>query len=248
MYPAAVGPNTDSQVSQRLISEEPMAMVRFRWWDMSGNGELTMGSCCFVPAILSPPPFSSHITLVCYPGSIPAPSLPAPCRLVSRLSSAVFLRVIVTPSYLSSLGRSHQQIINFGMSNNFQTVNFDQLKWPAQMLVDYVRVYQRSDGKMGCDPSDRPTANYIANHANAYNNPNLTTWEGAGYSMPVSVCGDGERGDLSGARRGTAWRVLGLAWRKEERGGRERSGGKQRGGGEQSSRGLAGTGDARVNG
>lgn len=28
MYPAAVGPNADSQVSQRLISEEPMAMVR----------------------------------------------------------------------------------------------------------------------------------------------------------------------------------------------------------------------------
>lgn len=54
------------------------------------------------------------------------------------------------------------------------------------MLVDYVRVYQRSDGKIGCDPADRPTAAYIAAHANAYNNPNLTTWEAAGYTMPVS--------------------------------------------------------------
>lgn len=119
------------------------------------------------------------------------------------------------------------QIINFGMSNNFQTVNFDKLQWPAQMLVDYVRVYQRSDGKMGCDPSDRPTANYIANHANAYNNPNLTTWEGAGYTMPVSVCGDGERGAGREQREG---RLSGAGWR-EERGGTR--GEKERGGCEQ---------------
>ena len=72
------------------------------------------------------------------------------------------------------------------MSNNFQTVNFADLQWPAQMLVDYVRVYQRSDGKMGCDPDDHPTADYITNHANAYANPNLTTWASAGYTMPVS--------------------------------------------------------------
>jgi hypothetical protein len=36
------------------------------------------------------------------------------------------------------------------------------------MLVDYVRVFQRSDGKVGCDPADRPTADYIARHENAY--------------------------------------------------------------------------------
>lgn len=40
---------------------------------------------------------------------------------------------------------------------------------------------------MGCDPSDRPTADYIARHANAYNNPNLTTWEAAGNTFPVSI-------------------------------------------------------------
>jgi hypothetical protein len=72
------------------------------------------------------------------------------------------------------------------MSNNFQTVNFDQLTFPSQMLIDYVRVYQRKEGKMGCDPADRPTADYIAKHANAYNNANLTTWAGAGYTFPVS--------------------------------------------------------------
>ncbi|KAK4685409.1 beta-glucan synthesis-associated protein KRE6, partial [Tremellales sp. Uapishka_1] len=75
-------------------------------------------------------------------------------------------------------------IINFGMSNNFQTVDFSNLDFPNHMLVDYIRVYQRSDGKIGCDPADHPTADYIAAHANAYNNANLTTWEAAGYTMP----------------------------------------------------------------
>ena len=72
------------------------------------------------------------------------------------------------------------------MSNNFQTVNLAQLTFPNTLLIDYIRVYQRSDGKIGCDPSDRPTAAYIAAHENAYNNPNLTTWAQAGYTFPVS--------------------------------------------------------------
>ena len=73
------------------------------------------------------------------------------------------------------------------MSNGFQTVDFDHLTWPAQMLVDYVRVYQRSDGKVGCDPADRPTAAYITAHENAYTDPNLTTWKQAGYGIPVRL-------------------------------------------------------------
>ena len=72
------------------------------------------------------------------------------------------------------------------MSNNFQTVDFKELTWPAQMLVDYVRVYQRSDGAMGCDPSDHPTSDYIENHRPAYDNANFTTWADAGYTFPVS--------------------------------------------------------------
>ncbi|EIW66718.1 hypothetical protein TREMEDRAFT_45569 [Tremella mesenterica DSM 1558] len=75
-------------------------------------------------------------------------------------------------------------VLNFGMSNNFQTVNFAELEWPAHMLIDYVRVYQRPNGKIGCDPDDRPTSDYINNHLNAYSNANLTTWEQAGYGMP----------------------------------------------------------------
>jgi hypothetical protein len=72
------------------------------------------------------------------------------------------------------------------MSNGFQTVDFSHLTFPAQMLIDYVRVYQRSDGRMGCDPADRPTASYINRHLDAYNNPNLTVWSATGNAWPVS--------------------------------------------------------------
>ncbi|ODN95906.1 glucosidase [Cryptococcus wingfieldii CBS 7118] len=108
MYPASVGPVEDMDIGQRLITEEPMAMI-----------------------------------------------------------------------------------INFGMSNNFQAVDFANLVTPAEMLVDYVRVWQRSDGYMGCDPPDRPTATYIENHLAAYSNPNFTTWEEAGYTWPKNSLIDG---------------------------------------------------------
>ncbi|WVQ80501.1 hypothetical protein IAT38_002606 [Cryptococcus sp. DSM 104549] len=101
MYPPAVGPMASMQIGQRLITEEPMAMI-----------------------------------------------------------------------------------FNLGMSNNFQPVDFLNLETPAEMQIDYVRVYQRSDGKMGCDPEDRPTKAYIDSHMNAYSNPNLTTWAQAGYNFP----------------------------------------------------------------
>ncbi|KAL8283741.1 hypothetical protein RQP46_005536 [Phenoliferia psychrophenolica] len=76
-------------------------------------------------------------------------------------------------------------IINLGISESFQTINYAELTFPAHMLVDYVRVYQRADSpNIGCDPPNMPTADYINSHLNAYSNPNLTTWEDAGYSYP----------------------------------------------------------------
>jgi hypothetical protein len=52
--------------------------------------------------------------------------------------------------------------------------------FPNYFRIDYVRVYQNSDGTIGCDPDDHPTADYISQFAEVYANPNLTTWEGAG--------------------------------------------------------------------
>ncbi|BGP42176.1 hypothetical protein JCM10450v2_006266 [Rhodotorula kratochvilovae] len=76
-------------------------------------------------------------------------------------------------------------ILNLGISDSFQTINYEELVLPGTMLVDYVRVFQRENAvNVGCDPKEMPTANYIEKHMNAYQNPNLTTWEQAGYEYP----------------------------------------------------------------
>lgn len=43
------------------------------------------------------------------------------------------------------------------------------MMFPAEMLVDYVRVYQREGSvNVGCDPTAYPTVDYINNHPQAY--------------------------------------------------------------------------------
>lgn len=44
----------------------------------------------------------------------------------------------------------------------------DNLEWPGEFKIDYVRVYQR-EKRMGCDPPDYPTAEYIKAHPEWYN-------------------------------------------------------------------------------
>ncbi|KAF8500951.1 glycoside hydrolase family 16 protein [Russula emetica] len=77
-------------------------------------------------------------------------------------------------------------ILNLGMAPSFQTQDFQHMQFPSEMYVDYVRVYQRSgvSNGVGCNPPNRPTADYITKHTNAYSNPNLTTWTQAGYTFP----------------------------------------------------------------
>lgn len=85
-------------------------------------------------------------------------------------------------------------IMNLGMSDGFQPVYFDTtapeenmaLTFPAVMLFDYVRVYQIDGGtdRVGCDPADHPTADYIAAHPKLYQNQNLTNYNASGYPMP----------------------------------------------------------------
>lgn len=62
-------------------------------------------------------------------------------------------------------------VLNLAISESFQTVNLETLDFPAQLLVDYVRVYQRK-GKtnIGCDGKDNsmPTTGYIQDHLVAY--------------------------------------------------------------------------------
>ncbi|KAF8878855.1 beta-glucan synthesis-associated protein-domain-containing protein [Infundibulicybe gibba] len=69
-------------------------------------------------------------------------------------------------------------ILNLGMSQNWQTIDLTTMVFPAEMLVDYVRVYQRrGQSNVGCDPKDYPTANYINNHLSAFQDVNQTTWQ-----------------------------------------------------------------------
>ncbi|KAK4686589.1 beta-glucan synthesis-associated protein KRE6, partial [Tremellales sp. Uapishka_1] len=75
-------------------------------------------------------------------------------------------------------------IFNLAASNNFQNVDFENMIFPNELRIDYIRVYQLSTGSIGCDPADHPTADYIAKFPDAYSNPNFTTWSAAGYTWP----------------------------------------------------------------
>lgn len=79
------------------------------------------------------------------------------------------------------------------MSEGFQTVDYANLEFPAKMLVDYVRVYQREgEVDVGCDPKDHPTGDYIEGHLNAYMNCEcllnyVRSW--AGRALTPCLCG-----------------------------------------------------------
>ncbi|KAH9965331.1 beta-glucan synthesis-associated [Russula dissimulans] len=67
--------------------------------------------------------------------------------------------------------------LNVAMSPNWQTIDLSTMIFPAEMLVDYVRVYQRVGNKnFGCDPDDHPTEAYINRNLDAYTNPQLKYW------------------------------------------------------------------------
>jgi beta-glucanase (GH16 family) len=70
-------------------------------------------------------------------------------------------------------------IMNLGISEGFQTINFDTLTYPAVMKVDYVRLYQPNSYKqdlVSCNPADHPTSDYIQKHIDVYDNANITEW------------------------------------------------------------------------
>jgi beta-glucanase (GH16 family) len=66
-------------------------------------------------------------------------------------------------------------ILNLGISNSWTWIDFDNLKFPTVMRVDYLRWYQKKGETMvTCDPPGFETTKYIKKHINAYTNPNLT--------------------------------------------------------------------------
>lgn len=82
-------------------------------------------------------------------------------------------------------------IANFGMSNSFAAINLDEIArdLPAQMRIDYIRIYQDEDQEddddfMTCDPPGYPTTDYISKHPGPYANPNFTDWASTGNKWP----------------------------------------------------------------
>ena len=76
-------------------------------------------------------------------------------------------------------------ILNLGISHNWVDIQFDALRFPTVLRVDYVRWYQREGQEMvTCDPPGWETTEYIKEHPVAYQNPNVTSWEAAGYGWP----------------------------------------------------------------
>ncbi|KAK2845283.1 hypothetical protein FQN49_005871 [Arthroderma sp. PD_2] len=70
-------------------------------------------------------------------------------------------------------------IANLGMSNSFAPLNMTGLAplFPATMRIDYIRIYQEAGKEsITCDPPGMETTDYIRDHKDVYNNPNLTTW------------------------------------------------------------------------
>lgn len=79
-------------------------------------------------------------------------------------------------------------IMNLGISNNWAYIDWQMIFFPVTFSIDYVRLYQPEDQiSLTCDPEDYPTYDYIQDHLNVYSNPNLTSWEDAGYKFPQNI-------------------------------------------------------------
>jgi beta-glucanase (GH16 family) len=76
-------------------------------------------------------------------------------------------------------------ILNLGYSHAWTEIQYELLKFPTVMRVDYVRWYQKKGEEMvTCDPPGFETTQYIEDHKVAYTNPNLTSWDQTGYKWP----------------------------------------------------------------
>ncbi|OJJ76368.1 hypothetical protein ASPBRDRAFT_51991 [Aspergillus brasiliensis CBS 101740] len=80
-------------------------------------------------------------------------------------------------------------VMNLGMAWSFAPIN-DTIRdiMPGIMRFDYIRIYQDPDNiSITCDPPGYETTEYIATHAEAYNNNNVTTCrDAAGYDWPTN--------------------------------------------------------------
>ncbi|GAA5820003.1 hypothetical protein JCM11251_005442 [Rhodosporidiobolus azoricus] len=79
--------------------------------------------------------------------------------------------------------------INLAISPAFQPPDWQNIRFPGTFRVDYVRVYQKGEPNVGCDPEDYPTANYIQRNLDVYTNANYTTFPRAFPKNSMSAAG-----------------------------------------------------------
>ncbi|ESK85956.1 glycoside hydrolase family 16 protein [Moniliophthora roreri MCA 2997] len=83
-------------------------------------------------------------------------------------------------------------ILNMGISNGWTQIRYETLQFPAEMKIDYVRIYQRrGHTNVGCDPPDYPTTQYIQDHLDQYMNRDLTAFNYTKYPKPNNRLYDG---------------------------------------------------------
>ncbi|ORY74277.1 glycoside hydrolase family 16 protein [Leucosporidium creatinivorum] len=80
--------------------------------------------------------------------------------------------------------------INLAISTKFQEPQWGKLEFPGHLRIDYVRVWQKGDAKLGCDPASHPTSDYINNHLDLYQNPNYTVFTDSPYTKPKNSLSD----------------------------------------------------------
>lgn len=129
-----MGP-TGAMIGQRLIPEEPMAIIL----------NLGISRECF--------PFLRPCTLL--PLSFTFCD-PRRARGVSGIGHWMWMR-------------TSKCVWLTVLTANWQDINVGTLAFPAEMTIDYVRVYQRKDEiNIGCNPERYPTKTYIDDHLDAY--------------------------------------------------------------------------------
>ncbi|GAA5954848.1 hypothetical protein JCM3765_007791 [Sporobolomyces pararoseus] len=84
-------------------------------------------------------------------------------------------KVSVEPMYIN---------LNLAISYKFQVPEWGKIRFPGTLRIASVRVYQKGDRNVGCDPKKYPTSDYINNHLELYMNPNLTMFTQSNFTKP----------------------------------------------------------------
>ncbi|GAA6061183.1 hypothetical protein JCM10212_002396 [Sporobolomyces blumeae] len=74
--------------------------------------------------------------------------------------------------------------LNLAISTKFQMPQWGKIQFPGTLRIASVRVYQKGNRNVGCDPKKYPTSEYIDNHLSLYTNNNLTMFSQSNFTKP----------------------------------------------------------------